>query len=233
MFPLLQDFIFPHSSFLNPLSEYSKYTHLFVVFSLALTIMVIAIRNKYQQISYFLITSMLLLGLFIHDKISLGRFSFQKYIRSLEIDKMSTININHGSERSPWKQHLGLHAMPAFTGKNFHLDGLNIRVASQDTDPAGFMAFGNYIYIFPGSFKVNFGFMTENCFDSCVVASLDVSSDDGRSILQKTDIPCQNNKNTEKLHIFADRFLVVEPRVYYHGCGDVVLKDIYIEEVID
>jgi hypothetical protein len=125
------------------------------------------------------------------------------------------------------KIHIDAHAMSALTGKNEPIpDGAQARVCRTGRDSAQYMAYGRHYWIAPGKYTVKYNFESITCAAEKPSVA-DVASDRGRIILAKKELA---GEKTEELKFDADEVILIEPRIYYGGEGEIVLKSIEIEK---
>ncbi len=232
-FPLLQDFFFPHTSFSHGATAEKLWTSVYIVTALALTTFVIFSKKRLTA-SYLIILIIFVFALFTQSKIDGRGFSFQRYTDVLQADDKNFIIKKFDiSNRNPWIRYFSLHRMHSYTGKKVFFEDIQVVYAENNIHKKGEIVFGHHVKIFPGTFSVSFNFDSIGCDGDGVVATLDVASEHGDIVLNKMNVLCDNLSKTENLLISTDKFLVVEPRVYYHGGGDLRLRQIYIKEVIE
>ncbi|SMP38286.1 hypothetical protein SAMN06295888_10192 [Desulfonatronum zhilinae] len=232
-FPLLQDFFFPNTSYWHGTATEMFWTNIYIATALVLTTFVVFSRKKLSA-SFLAIFVILVFAIFTQSKINTRDFSFQRYTDVLHIDEKDFIVKKiETSIRNPWKSNFALHRMHSYTGKKDFFEGADVVYAAKNIHKNGEIVFGRHVKLFPGTFSVNFYFDSIACDGDRVVATLDVAAEHGDVVLKKMDVLCDDLSRTESLLISTDKFLVAEPRVYYHGGGDLRLRRIYIEEVIE
>ena len=98
--------------------------------------------------------------------------------------------------------------------------------------PAGWLAFGQKVYVFPGCFTIEYDLEVSGCPSNKSAAAVDIAIDGGRKILTGGEITGQTLTLPEGvvLEFTADDFCIVEPRVFYNGNGDIFLRAIHIRE---
>lgn len=236
-FPSLQDIYFPHAYFYGDRADIIL-SSMYVLMSIVLVGIVIIIKYR-SFFAYFLSIFIFVIGLFVQNSLGVDRFSLQKYVELLEkhnelsqISVDNIIKIQHAEARMPWSTILDLQRMRSYTGKNYNND-ISARIALSGIDRKGELAWGNYFYIFPGTFSVNYQLEVSNCIDACKVSTLDVTENYNNSIIASKNIYCENSSQINQLFITTDRFVVIEPRIYYHGCGDIVVKSLFVQEVVE
>ena len=232
-FPLLQDFFFPHTSYRHGTITEMLWTNIYITTALALTAFIIFSRKK-RWASFLAIYIVLVFALFAQSKIDTRETSFQINIDALRFENENFIIKKTATlDRNLWKKNLSLHRIHSYTGKKAFFDGTGFIYADKIIHKNGEIAFGEHVEIFPGKFAVVFDFDMFDCDDDSVLVTLDVATDHGDSIIKKVDVMCNNFSRSESLIISTENFLSVEPRVYYHGGGNLRLHQIYIEEAID
>jgi len=231
-FPLLQDLYFPHSYFFGNKTDIF-WTTFYVFFAFLITSLIIFFRNSLLFISFFGIMAIPCAGLIIQNGFEIKRFSFQRHIELLQVENTHLIQIQHGSSRYPWTEVLDVQRLHSSTGRNCSFDKMKAKCASQDVDGAGIFAWGAYRHIFPGHFSVKFEYNTSNCNNNLKIITLDIAADAGKKILEEKNIFCNNSSASESFIISTNSFLEIEPRVYYHGNGDIILHHISIQEIVE
>lgn len=107
-------------------------------------------------------------------------------------------------------------------------DGMMLRAASEfNGDKAGYLVYGVTKWLAPGTNRVDFSVSGVGTDWSC---RADVAVDAGCWILAETDIPDGEN-GVVTLVLVNNSFIRVEPRVYYGGCGRLVVHEICFEEI--
>ncbi|MCA1807876.1 MAG: glycosyltransferase family 39 protein [Lentisphaerae bacterium] len=116
------------------------------------------------------------------------------------------------------------------TGSNFREadDAPTWRVARAGRDKDGMLAFGNYRNICPGRFSAVFEVKTVGPADG-PVAVLDVTTSGGRRVLARMEVAA-GRAGPVTLDFEVDEFLVIEPRVYYKGQGELWVRSMHVME---
>lgn len=120
--------------------------------------------------------------------------------------------------------------MSGRTGTNLLLSGHKVRAARADTDSADLLAFGRHVCVFPGRFAVHFDIEVSDCRDDKESLDLDVASQGGRRIHVKRLVNGNVGGSGVVVEFDADGYYLVEPRVFYSGNGNVLLRSISISE---
>lgn len=115
-------------------------------------------------------------------------------------------------------------------GTNVWHENTRVRVAQSGKHKRGWFAFGRRAYVFPGRFIVHYDLEVSGCPSNTSACALDVTIDGGRRILAGKEIVGATPDGVE-LEFEVDDFYPVEPRVFYNGCGDMVLRSIHVWEV--
>lgn len=121
----------------------------------------------------------------------------------------------------------------ARTGHNMQprREGACRRAAWEQQDREDFLSYGAYTYICPGLFRVIFDCSFSNAVPAEPVR-LDVMKGKGERFLAHRYL--RHNMDTQiVLNVRAATPMKIEPRVYYGGKGDFILRGIRIEEVPD
>lgn len=226
--PMLQDIFFPYASFEHGTSHQIRHTNFFVITTFLITLYIIfSKKNFFSLLAIIFIT---FIGLYANINVESGHFITIKKIQDLCIKNNNIVIIRHdGQSDKIWTDAIDVYHMHSLTGSRIINENERVRFAFQDEHQEGMMAFGRHRYVFPGEFNVFFELKTENCPSECLVATIDVASDSGKNILGSSDITCNNLQLGEIISFSVDRFLKIEPRLYYHGCGDVVLHQVYVQ----
>lgn len=232
-FPSLQDFFFPYTSYRHGTDAGIIFANVYIILVFIFT-GIVMIARKFFYSSLLLIVLTLLLSMMTQELLERRDFSHHRFTDMLNIHKnVYLVDKIAYSERIPWEYFFDLHRMHSYTGSKVLYKGNSIVYADKNIHKKGEIVFGRHVKIFPGTFAVHFDFESINCNDDCIIATLDVATDHGNIVLNKMDVHCDNCSKIERVFISTDEFLVVEPRVYYHGCGNLRLSQIYIKEVID
>lgn len=118
-----------------------------------------------------------------------------------------------------------------FVGRDETLsDGQVARVAEAGKDAAGWVAFGNYYYIYPGCFRVEVELETQDVSADTPVC-VEVVSERGRKVLTQSKVS-GSVREMVLLEFTADGYIEIEPRVYYGGSGYLAIKGLRIADAI-
>lgn len=129
---------------------------------------------------------------------------------------------------------LDVDRMAKHTGENERLSQTHdnwVRVAREGRDSPNFMAYGRHHSVPPGDYVVHYKFVKVDGHSERP-SRIDVATDIGRTILAK-DAMYESVYDSVVSLDFAleyNDFVRVEPRVFFGGAGEVVLKSILIEE---
>ena len=118
------------------------------------------------------------------------------------------------------------------TGTNIHLpSGEVIRSAREADHSEGVLASGRRYYVAPGSYLVEFQIDVDGCESQGDVAMVDIALHGGRQILASGHVPSTFSEEKKVIYIDIDDYIAIEPRVYYKGCGNIVLRKIRISKI--
>lgn len=136
----------------------------------------------------------------------------------------------------PWQRilyNIPCHTMRNNTGRKTTLtDSAQIVTeAKAGRDPANFMAWGKHLNVLGGRYRVSFQVSYANVLPAHPLL-LDVATQGGRKILASGALHGSASTsvvNTLDFTIFP--FGNLEPRVFYGGSGDVILRAVRVEEL--
>ncbi len=227
-FPLLQDFYFPHASFRDGANVNTLWTNAYAATVLLLTTSMILLRKRFARLSFLATILALSLGMMAQSRFDFDRFSFQRHMKLLEVD--NAFVVRRETSRHLWSQSIEMALYHSNTGRTEQREKLSVKVARHELDGPGELAWGRYTYIFPSTFDINFDYEISGCDPDCLVATIDVTKDHGHFVMASERIVCGDPDPPRSLTATTDSFLVIEPRVVYHGCGDITVSRISITE---
>ena len=115
----------------------------------------------------------------------------------------------------------------AKTGKNIMTSpDLTRRVARAPGDGPGLLAFGKYLLVPRGDYRLTIHMRLDRVSKGHPVL-VDVATDHGRSILAKSRVS-GSGQETVQLPFHAPALIRVEPRIHFGGSGEVVVADMEI-----
>ncbi|PTN36489.1 hypothetical protein C6366_09200 [Desulfonatronum sp. SC1] len=230
-FPLYQDIYFPHASFRDDFIADNRLASIHGLAALLLTTALFALNRRRWPVSLAALILVLGVGLTTQAHFAHDRFNFQRYMANLTFDPQAVIQKKRVHEGRPFVLRLDPLLMHAHTGTKVTKDGVNAWGAFQGRDDRGELAWGKFVQLFPGRYEVSCHFRLADCDGEGYVAEMDVAGSYGEEILAKMRIPCNPGISSASLQLDLGSFTLVEPRVFYHGRGSIVLYEIQIREV--
>jgi len=118
-------------------------------------------------------------------------------------------------------------------GSNIQIQGHgknNLRVAYEDEHKAGLLSYGRYHVVEPGTYKVLFDFVSFVAHKEFPVL-FDIVTNRGKITLDKKELYVAFDNEVITLNFSTDKYIRIEPRVFYQGKGKVVLRKITILKV--
>jgi hypothetical protein len=103
-------------------------------------------------------------------------------------------------------------------------------VARQERDAPQWFAFGRKLWMPPGRFVFEFDLTVSNTTTNAPVVTVDIAKNGGRETVARYEVRATNTRPTI-LSATLTSFSRVEPRVYYHGVGDVVFRGVRVREL--
>ena len=103
-----------------------------------------------------------------------------------------------------------------------------IRVA-RPGDVAERLLFGRFYYLYPGRFVVEFDVRASEEG----AATLDIALSETESVFLSKPAPVSEEWQTVRFEFERDDFVIIEPRVFYHGTGEVQISRLRIAEFTD
>ena len=101
-------------------------------------------------------------------------------------------------------------------------------VAQQTQNAPDWLAFGHTVLLSPGRCVIEFDLIVTNASASATVATVDIARNSGREILAQRDVR-GTTAPPITVEFSVTNFTVVEPRVFFHGQGDVTLRGIDLQ----
>jgi len=119
------------------------------------------------------------------------------------------------------------------TGSNIQLKehgDCTLRAAYEDIHGTGILSYGKYHLVEPGTYKVMFDFASFSALKDFPVI-FDIATDKGRVILDEKKITLSFDDEVIILNFSTDKYIRVEPRVYYPGKGKFLLRKITVLKI--
>ncbi len=108
-------------------------------------------------------------------------------------------------------------------------DDTGKRVARDSSDKANWLAYGESFWLAPGIYVLHVSFQVEGVSSEAPL-TVDVATEYGRTILaQKHVVQIENDGVT--LPFSVDHTMLVEPRIFYNGTGNVIARMIEIRQI--
>ncbi|WP_045218725.1 hypothetical protein [Desulfonatronum thioautotrophicum] len=230
--PMYQDIFFPHASFRDEFDADNRLANIYGLTALAMTMVLFLLNKRNRVASIAAMVVVLGVGLTAQAGFESNRFKLQRYIEALSVDANAVIQTRRLHEGPAFELRINPHSMRAITGINTLENGVRGRSAHPERDPPGELAWGNHVALIPGEYLITYQFEISNCNEEDRVASLDVAANRGERILARKKLTCSPGATTAVLALDLDSFIIVEPRVIYHGRGSFVLYEVLIQEVV-
>ena len=141
-----------------------------------------------------------------------------------------------GPQPGPVHASIPAHRLYRQTGSHDPFDrvsGRILRFAREGEHAEGWLGFGRTVGLPPGRFEARFDLALVPALRGLPCATLDVAADEGRTILARTDLVASEGGETVTLGFEVDRFCEVEPRIRYHGRGEIRLTAVAVVQVAD
>lgn len=124
---------------------------------------------------------------------------------------------------------VGMNQLHRLTGTNeWDKDdpSLITRVARPEHDP-GLLLFGRFYYLYPGPFVVEFDVRATDAG----AGTMQIATDHKEAVLMSRAVPVSDEWVTVRFEFEREDFIVIEPRVVYHGVGQVMVGRLRIKEL--
>ena len=108
-------------------------------------------------------------------------------------------------------------------------DDTGKRVARDSSDKANWLAYGESFWLAPGNYILHVSLQVEGVSPDAPL-TVDVATEYGRTILAKQHVVHVEN-NGVTLPFAVDRTMLVEPRIFYNGTGNIIAKMMKIFQV--
>jgi hypothetical protein len=232
-FPLFQSLYFPHAAISQEFSQGAFWTTVYTLIAFLGMLMILFFRFRRKFFSIVVLLVIVAIG--VHAMNLRGHMApnVYTYFQTLPISEAKYLELfDPFSERHPWAISFDLDRFHGFTGEREWDPEEAIvmsRIALQGQHEPGMMLFGRNRYVFPGLFSAEYdvGLHGENSYP---IATMDISMDEGRHILASIEASDNGNSSEVVVDFEAQGFWIVEPRIYYHGTGDIALYGLTIRE---
>lgn len=235
-FPLLESLFFPHFSITNLLDYPQILTSLYVFSAIVVTVFVLVFRTANKPVLGLGIVIAALLGIFAANAKNDRAVDYYAYFHALPLESARYLElVDPLKTRPPWDARFDVENFHAFTGVQVGKENstpMAMRIVRENTHEPGMMAFGRFGTVFPGSYSAAFDLNLNQAGQNLPVARLEVAIDQGKSILAQVDVKEQSSTGIIPLAFNALGFWSVEPRIYYHGVGDLDFRGLVIQEHI-
>lgn len=164
----------------------------------------------------------------LHNRILTG--SFPERTPYQLIVKDGHLALQPFEERSPIVYSCAVADTCSRTGENvFSADGATKRVARYPEDEANWFAYGETFWVAPGSYLLRVSLAVEGVLPEAPLR-VDVATEHGSTILAQRDI-VQAESDEVTLSFTVDHTILVEPRIFYNGTGNITAGRMEILQV--
>ncbi|NCC52416.1 MAG: hypothetical protein EOM20_14520 [Spartobacteria bacterium] len=149
-------------------------------------------------------------------------------LRKSRKPKIESFSIPEG----PLKINVDVFRTPLLTGENITLPETKqrVRVAREGRNAADWLSFAAYRYIHPGRYSAQARYSSKGISPDRPTR-FEIASEYGTYVINGIDIHGDGEDQTASFDFIADKFMQVEPRVYYGGSGNIMLFDMQIDHL--
>ncbi|TVR00846.1 MAG: hypothetical protein EA399_03995 [Desulfovibrionales bacterium] len=229
--PLLHGLFFPHATITLPMTPEAIWTTVYVIVGFFATTSILFLEKRSRAIAIGSAVLILTIGVFSAQERGRPWVNYPLFLHAIPQEQVDFVTVREPLEhRLPWHLPVNVANLHAFTGQREAREDMVHRVARSNDHAAGMMGFGHYQQVFPGEFFVEFVLDAQGAPTREPLATLDITTDEGRKTLAREVVGPTNGPRVFALDVHVNDYLLLEPRVEFHGFGEVRLSEIVICE---